>query len=135
MSYPVRYYCPHCGAVFEVDREGYLSDKSVTPYPLVGWEYTVAGGDYESADGIRLTCGETETDGVRWTDERSDADDVDDPTAESPCGRDLYLSFVRFVDGEEVEPEPAVETTEIAGSGPSGPRGAGGPGGPSGFSR
>ncbi|MFB6251306.1 MAG: hypothetical protein ABEI27_06415 [Halobellus sp.] len=133
MSYPVRYYCPHCGAVFELDREGYLSDKSVTPYPLVGWEYTTPGGDYESADGIRLTCGKSDNDAARWTSDRSDADDVDDPAAESPCGRDLYLSFVRYVNGEEVTPEPEVETTEIAGS--SGPRGTGGPGGPSGFSR
>ncbi|MFD1597387.1 hypothetical protein [Halobellus rarus] len=139
MSYPVRYYCPHCGAVFELQREGYLADKSVTPYPLVGWEYVAPDEDFESADGVRLVCGEDiaggeESDGdvVRWTGERSSADDVEDPTRESPCGEDLYLSFVRFVDGEEVEPEPERTHTTIAGDGPSGPRGTSGPRGPSG---
>lgn len=140
MSYPVSYYCPHCGAVFELDREGYLSDKSVTPYPLVGWEYADPDEEFESADGVRLVCGEGDVGatGVRWTGDRSDADDVEDPDLESPCGREFYLSFVRFVDGEEVEPRPEPTHTTIAGEGPGGPRGTrgpGGPGGPSGFGR
>ncbi|QCC47098.1 hypothetical protein [Halobellus limi] len=151
MSYPVRYYCPHCGAVFELEREGYLSDKSVTPYPLVGWEYAAPDEDFESADGVRLVCGEDVAGGegsdggerndggeegtgdvVRWTGERSSADDVEDPTRESPCGETLFLSFVRFVDGEEVEPEPERAHTTIATDGPGGPRGTAGPRGPSG---
>ncbi|MFA1611484.1 hypothetical protein [Halobellus rubicundus] len=131
MSYPVRYYCPHCGAVFELEREGYLADKSVTPYPLVGWEYVAPDADFESADGVRLVCGDG-ADGLRWIGERSEADDVEDPSSEAPCGRELYLSFVRFVDGEEVEPEPDREQTTIAGPGPSGPRGPDGPRGPGG---
>jgi len=139
MSYPVRYYCPHCGAVFELEREGYLADKSVTPYPLVGWEYAGPDEDFESADGVRLVCGDdAAADGLRWTGERSEADGVEEPSLDAPCGRDLYLSFVRFVDGEEVEPEPEREETTISGPGPSGPRGADGPrgpGGPSGFGR
>ncbi|MFB6090702.1 MAG: hypothetical protein ABEJ97_06545 [Halobellus sp.] len=135
MSYPVRYYCPHCGAVFELEREGYLADKSVTPYPLVGWEYADPDADCESADGVRLVCGDGSAEGLRWTGDRSDADDVEAPSLDAPCGRELYLSFVRFVDGEEVEPEPERRETTIAGAGPSGPRGTDrpeGPGGPSG---
>jgi hypothetical protein len=130
MTHPVRYYCPHCGAVVELDREGYLSDKSVTPYPLVGWEYRDPDEEYENADGVRLVCGGDDADGLRWTGDRMEADDVAEPGAESPCGREFYLSFVRFVDGEEVDPEPEPSRVEIAGEGPGGPRG---PDGPSGF--
>jgi len=36
MSYPVTYYCPHCGTLVELERDGYLADKSVTPYPSKG---------------------------------------------------------------------------------------------------
>ena len=59
MSYPVTYYCPHCGAYAELEREGYLADKSVTPYPLVGWTYVEPEEDYEAegADGVVFTCG------------------------------------------------------------------------------
>ncbi|MGQ3328150.1 MULTISPECIES: hypothetical protein [Halorubrum] len=92
MSYPVTYYCPHCGTLVELAREGYLADKSVTPYPLEGWSYvdptapfdgdgegdagsdTDAAGDAGSdderdddasdADGVRFVCGES--DGVDW---------------------------------------------------------------------
>jgi hypothetical protein len=128
MTHPVRYYCPHCGAVVELDREGYLSDKSVTPYPLVGWEYRDPDEAYEDADGVRLVCGD-DADGLRWTGDRMEADDVADPGADSPCGRESYLSFVRFVDGEEVEPEPEPSRVEIAGERPGGPRGPDGPGG------
>ena len=128
MSYPVSYYCPHCGAVVELDREGYLSDKSVTPYPLVGWEYADPSAGFEDtaegtsassrtlsddADGVHLVCGESEADGLRWTGDRSEADDVAEPTLDTPCGRDFYLSFVRFVDGSEVEPVPESEYVDI----------------------
>jgi hypothetical protein len=143
MSYPVRYYCPHCGAVVELERDGYLSDKSVTPYPLVGWEYadpaesvenTAEGTSASSralsdddADGVHLVCGESETDAVRWTGDVSGADDVEHPALESPCGNDFYLSFVRFEDGREVDPVPESEYVDI-GTGPrSGPRGPTGP--------
>ena len=132
MSYPVSYYCPHCGAVVELEREGYLSDKSVTPYPLVGWEYAEPDGDYETADGVRLVCGEGEdADGVRWTGDRSGAEDVENPGAESPCGREFFLSFVRFEDGEEVEPRPDPDHVTIAAPGPSGPQETERPRGPS----
>ncbi len=82
MSYPVTYYCPHCETVVELDRDGYLADKSVTPYPLDGWQYVPPEEDYEneSADGVRFTCGED------VTTHDSDADG---------CGRTFYLSFVR----------------------------------------
>jgi hypothetical protein len=113
MSFPVSYYCPHCGAVVELEREGYLSDKSVTPYPLVGWEYADPTGPFEDADGVHLVCGESEGPGVRWTGDRVGADDVASPASESPCGRDVYLSFVRFEDGEEVEPVPESDYVDI----------------------
>ena len=38
MSYPVTYYCPNCETLVELERDGYLSDKAVTPYPFEGWE-------------------------------------------------------------------------------------------------
>jgi hypothetical protein len=137
MSHPVSYYCPHCGAVVELTREGYLADKSVTPYPLVGWEYAAPDEDYEAADGVRLVCGEgEEIDSLHWTGERSEADDVERPEAESPCGREFFLSFVRFEDGREVEPRPETEHVTISGTGSSGPQETNkprGPGGPGGF--
>ncbi|MDS0299267.1 hypothetical protein NDI76_11000 [Halogeometricum sp. S1BR25-6] len=129
MSYPVRYYCPHCGAVVELERDGYLSDKSVTPYPLVGWEYADPAESFENddADGVHFVCGESDAEGLRWTGEVSEADDVEHPGLESPCGNDVYLSFVRFEDGREVDPVPESEYVDI-GSGPrSGPRGPNGP--------
>lgn len=131
MSHPVRYYCPHCGAVVELNREGYPADKSVTPYLLVGWEYRDPEADYEAADGVQLVCGEV-ADGVEWPGDRVTADDVAELTAKSPYGRDFYLSFVRFEDGEEVESEPEPAHVELAANGPAGPRG---PDGPSGFRR
>lgn len=82
MSNPVTYYCPHCETVVELQREGYLDDKSVTPYPLEGWNYVSAREDYgaDDADGVRFVCGE---DGS-----------TRDPDADG-CGRAFYLSFVR----------------------------------------
>ncbi|MFC6824697.1 hypothetical protein [Halopelagius fulvigenes] len=128
MSYPVSYYCPHCGALVEILREGYLADKSVTPYPLVGWEYAEPDEEFEDdaegtsassgtvsddADGVHFVCGESDAPGLTWTGERIEADDVDDPHGESPCGRDFYLSFVRYEDGEAVESVPESEYVDI----------------------
>jgi hypothetical protein len=82
MSYPVTYYCPHCETVVEIQREGYLADKSVTPHPLDEWAYVSVDDDYEAdaADGVRFVCG---ADGS-----------TSDPEADG-CGRPFYLSFVR----------------------------------------
>jgi hypothetical protein len=149
MSYPVTYYCPHCGAVVEVKREGYLADKSVTPYPLEGWSYTTphdsTNVSYDSADGIRFVCGEMPSEceteqtevGIRWTGDRSPADDVENPDMKSPCGRPFYLSFVRFEDGTEIEPKPDTDRVQIASDtvGPSRPDGPPSPDGPGGFRR
>jgi hypothetical protein len=112
MTFPVSYYCPHCGAVVELEREGYLADQSVTPYPLVGWEYAAPGEAFEDADGVRLTCGDAAP-GVTWTGDVVDADDVEDSGGETPCGREFYLSFVRFEDGEAVEPVPEGEYVRL----------------------
>ncbi|WP_280537919.1 hypothetical protein [Halopenitus sp. POP-27] len=110
MGYPVTYYCPHCETLVAVDREGYLDDKAVTPYPLEGWHYVapdVAFGPTEPAadgsmgpekretadadpdvDGVRFVCGES--DGVTWapdtggtTSENVDGG-ADAPTSDAP---------------------------------------------------
>ena len=39
MGFPVSYYCPHCEALVELERDGYLADKAVTPFPFEGWSY------------------------------------------------------------------------------------------------
>jgi hypothetical protein len=97
VSYPVTYHCPHCGALVDLEREGYLADKSVTPYPLVGWEYATPDEPFESADGVAFACG---ADGTLRADETG-------------CGERFYLSFVRFEDGEEVEPVPESEYVDL----------------------
>jgi hypothetical protein len=123
---PVRYYCPRCGAVVELDRDPYLADQSVTPYPLDGWTYVSPDEDYEAdgSDGVRLVCGESDASTLRWTGDHSDADDVAAPRAD-PCGEPFYLSFVRYEGGRRVEGDRGVdaETVELAGEGPRGPPG------------
>jgi len=98
MGYPVTYYCPHCETVVELEREGYLADKSVTPYPLAGWTYADADGAVEAADGVHFVCGEDGT--VR----------DDDATG---CGESFYLSYVRYEDGEEIEARPEGEFVRL----------------------
>ncbi|MFC7068436.1 hypothetical protein [Halobaculum lipolyticum] len=123
MGYPVSYYCPNCGTLVELDRDGYLSDKAVTPYPFEGWEYAAPDGEFEdgAADGVAFVCGESPP----------PADD----DAEG-CGDRFYLSFVKFEDGVELDPRRADtdgETVELAeGRGPDAPRGPDGPSGPTG---
>lgn len=65
----VSYYCPRCGAVAELDRDAYLADKSVTPFPLAGWTYATPSDDYEADDwdGVALSCGDADHDGLDWT--------------------------------------------------------------------
>lgn len=114
--FPVRYYCPRCGTVVALPREGYLADKSVTPHPLEGWQYVGPDGDYAApdVDGVRFVCGE------RRGEEEWDGEG---------CGEPFYLNFVRYEDGEAVEPDAESEYVELAeGRGPRGPRGPGGPG-------
>jgi len=115
MPYPVTYYCPRCEALVELEREGYLADKAVTSYPLEGWTYAAPDGEFEDgdADGVRFVCGE---DGLLVE-------------GETGCGEPFYLSFVRFEDGEEVDPRSEREPVEIN-PGPAWPRGPSGPGGP-----
>ncbi len=119
----VSYYCPRCGAVAELDRDPYLADKSVTPFPLQGWTYVSPGDDYESegADGVKFVCG---ADAAEWSHPpESDAD------GDPGCGEPFYLNFVRFEDGEEVSGQPESEYVQLAeGMAPGGPRGPNGPG-------
>jgi len=98
MGYPVTYHCPRCEAIVELERDGYLADRSVTPYPLEGWTYVDADGDVAAEDGVRFVCGE---DG-RLRDDGA-----------TGCGEPFYLSYVRYEDGEEVEPVPESEYVRI----------------------
>jgi hypothetical protein len=119
----VTYHCPRCGTVAELERDPYLADKSVTPFPLEGWTYVSPEETYESdeADGVRFVCGESD---VEWS-HPPDSDCEDDPG----CAEPFYLNFVRFEDGEEVATDQESEYVELAeGTAPSGPRGPGGPG-------
>ena len=80
VTYPVTYYCPHCETLVELQRDGYLEDTSVTPFPLDGWEYVSTDEEYEAADGVRFVCG---------------ADGSTQEPNVNACGRQFYLSFVR----------------------------------------
>ncbi|MFC3958057.1 hypothetical protein [Halovivax cerinus] len=102
MSVPVRYYCPRCKTIVTLQRAGRLADKSVTPVPLEGWSYADIDGDYEPADGVRIVCGESQTDG-------------------EGCGEPYYLNFVRFEAGREIEPVPESERVTLASDGPRRP--------------
>ncbi|WP_232702420.1 hypothetical protein [Halobacterium wangiae] len=135
----VTYYCPRCGAVAELDRDPYMADKSVTPFPLAGWKYVSPSDDYEAddADGVQFVCGEGD---VEWSHPPREASvgragsdatrGTDAEQDEEPgCGEPFYLNFVRYEDGEEVPGEPESEYVQLAeGGGPSGPRGPSGPG-------
>jgi len=110
MTVPVRYYCPRCRTVVTLQRDAYLADKSVTPYPLAGWAYVGVGGDYDAADGVRIVCGEDGTDWDVGAGEGDAAASFDGPG----CGEPYYLNFVRFVAGREVEPEPEPAVVELA---------------------
>lgn len=114
----VTYYCPYCGAVTGVEREGYLRDKCVTREPLAGWEYAATTDDVEAADGIEFVClGDAGGDIYVEGDESEDVEDdngvriadgpdadVDGPAADRDgCGRTFYLSYVKYEDGTEVE--------------------------------
>jgi hypothetical protein len=141
MSYPVTYYCPHCGTLVELERDGYLADKAVTPYPLEGWSYVAPAEPFEDedgVDGVGFVCGESDGvvwdphDGVRGTDIDGAAggdgrtEGGDDPG----CGEPFYLSFVRYEEGREVDPRAESELVEIdPDPRPSGPRGPRGPSG------
>ncbi len=152
MSYPVTYYCPHCETLVELQREGYLADKAVTPFPFEGWEYARPDENFENADGVVFVCGESRGDGVDWRpplsmsaetgESDATANDGTGPDAASGgatadegsasrsigCGRRFYLSFVRYEDGREVDPRRPTEYVTIgSGTEPRGPRGPQGP--------
>lgn len=122
MSVPVTYYCPRCGAIHELVREGYLADKTVTPYPLEGWAYADPDDDFDgdTVDGVRIECGDADL--LLAGDDLPEGADAPD----EGCGEPFYLSFVRFEDGEEVEPVPDSDYVTI-GAGLEGPRGPAGP--------
>jgi hypothetical protein len=94
--------------VATIERSPSLADLSVTPYPYPAWTYTSpdafpGAGDDPTVDGVRFICGNDES--VGW-----DA---------SGCGEAFYLSFVRYEDGEPVEPDRVPERVSLAGDGPS----------------
>lgn len=119
MGFPITYYCPHCEALVELEREGYLADKAVTPYPFEGWSYVAPDEPFEDeadVDGVEFTCG---ADGTLRE-------------GETGCGESFYLSFVKFENGREIDPRRPNERVEIADDGPSSPRDPSGPSGPRG---
>jgi len=139
VSYTVTYYCPRCGTLAALEREGYLDDKSVTPYPLEGWTYVAPDDPFDDADGVRFVCGDPVA-GLTWqipptpddydgeTETPPDPSAANDPAEtaddEPPgCGEPFYLSFVRFEAGEEVDPRGPSEQVELAEGGPRGPDG------------
>ncbi|SMO63883.1 hypothetical protein [Halorubrum cibi] len=138
MGYPVTYHCPRCETIVEIDREGYLADKAVRPYPFEGWTYADPDEPFEgdAADGVRFVCGES--DGVVWDPHGDGVGDTsgdgsgDDPSpAADGCGEPFYLSFVRYEEGREIDPRAESEFVTIDPSWRlSGPAG---PGGPDGF--
>ncbi|WP_101298160.1 hypothetical protein [Halegenticoccus soli] len=140
MTFTVTYSCPHCGKLVELERDEYLADKAVTPFPFEGWEYAAPDEDYEEADGVKFVCGEDESasaagevgkdDSARTAEIGPDGELVDAPEG---CGRRFYLSFVKFENGEELDPRRPSEFVEINPAdrvtgirGPRGPRGPGG---------
>jgi hypothetical protein len=110
MSYPVTYHCPECETIVELQRDGYLADKSVTPYPFEGWTYASPDEPFENDDfdGVQFVCGDDGT--------------VRDPATDG-CGESFYLSFVRFENGTEIDPKQVTESesVELSGSGPDSP--------------
>jgi len=119
MGFPVTYYCPHCEALVELERDGYLADKAVTPFPFEGWSYVSPDEPFEDqadVDGVVFQCG---ADGYLKNEETG-------------CGESFYLSFVKFEAGRELDPRKPTEQVELADeSQPSSPRGPQGPPGPS----
>lgn len=110
MGFPVRYYCPYCETIVELERKGYLADKAVTPFQFEGWTYEPPAGEFEDADGVVFQCGE---DGLAIDGEG--------------CGETFYLSFVRYENGEEIDPRNPSERVQLrnesSSSSPTGPRG------------
>ncbi|XVH31881.1 hypothetical protein ACNS7O_01500 [Haloferacaceae archaeon DSL9] len=140
MGFAVTYYCPHCGAFVDIEREGYLADKAVTPFPFEGWTYATPDESFEDAEGVRFVCGERSGAIVSWkpADWIPAADDpagrdTEEPTAVG-CGEPFYLSFVKFAGGEELDPRKPSERVRLSeGIGPKGPSGPRDPDGPGGF--
>jgi len=59
MTVTVRYTCPHCNAMVNLERPPDLADRSVTTVRQPGWEYASPDDpERESADGIEFVCGE-----------------------------------------------------------------------------
>ncbi|MFC6754120.1 hypothetical protein [Halorubrum tibetense] len=84
MGYPVTYHCPACETIVELERDGYLADKAVTPYPFEGWTYVEPTAPFEddAADGVRFVCGAS--DGVVWNpDEGIETTDADGDVVDS----------------------------------------------------
>ncbi|KTG08703.1 hypothetical protein AUR64_18745 [Haloprofundus marisrubri] len=152
MSFTVTYYCPHCETLVELERDEYLADKAVTPYPLEGWEYATPEEAYEDADGVELVCGDSDApsvtfkpkgwipgeasgadDGGGGADSGDAASDESDEDSQIGCGRAFYLSYVKYADGEELDPRRPSEFVDIGGDGRTGPRSPSGPSGPGGF--
>jgi hypothetical protein len=135
MTFTVSYYCPHCETMVDLERDEYLADKAVTPFPFEGWEYVAPDEAFEAADGVRFVCGESDAQGLNWRanpwTETPAGGHEEETAAESTgaeddlgCGEPFYLSFVKFADGEELDPRAPLEHVRLAeGQGTKSPRG------------
>lgn len=117
MTVTVSYYCPHCEVMVELERDEYLADKSVTPYPFEGWEYAAPDENFEPADGIRFVCGESEAPPLAWRANSwtatEDDGDAGGDAATVGCGQPFYLNFVKFAHGEELDPQRPSEYVQL----------------------
>lgn len=130
MTFTVSYYCPHCETMVDVDRDEYLADKAVTPYPFEGWTYAAPDEDFEDAEGVRFVCGEADPKLTWRTNPWTEGEDADAgaDSEQLGCGEPFYLSFVKFADGEELDPRQPSEYVRIGdGNSPTSPRGPTGP--------
>ncbi|QHS16293.1 hypothetical protein GWK26_03505 [haloarchaeon 3A1-DGR] len=102
MGYPVTYYCPHCETLVAVEREGYLDDKAVTPYPLEGWTYAAPEVVFDDAGSA--ATGSAEEDAA-----------AEDAAAEKATERreSSDPDGVRFVCGESAGVTWAPETADL----------------------
>jgi hypothetical protein len=127
MTFTVSYYCPHCETMVDLERDEYLADKAVTPFPFEGWEYADPDEAFEEAEGVRFVCGESESLGLTWRANpwNDEAHDEEEATPDSlGCGEPFYLSFVKFADGEELDPRNPPEYIRLgAGESIKSPRG------------
>lgn len=116
MTFSASYYCPHCETMVELERDAYLADKAVTPFPFEGWEYAAPDEAFEDAEGVRFVCGENDGPGITWRPNPWNDGETGKYEEETDlgCGEPFYLSFVKFADGEELDPRTPSEYVHLS---------------------